>query len=67
MGVAGLAGIGFTVSLFIAGLAYPENPDLEAAARLGILAGSIVAGALGMLLLFAASKRNDAEQQEGRS
>jgi NhaA family Na+:H+ antiporter len=42
--VVGLsAGIGFTMALFIAGLAFPPGPTL-ATAKLGILAGSAVAG-----------------------
>jgi len=49
-GVAALAGIGFTVSLFVTGLAF----DDEAAARaatIGILAGSLVAAVLGAEVL----------------
>ncbi len=51
VGVAALAGIGFTVSLFIAGLAF-ERPELQDAAKVGILAASLLAGLLGALLLF---------------
>jgi NhaA family Na+:H+ antiporter len=46
-----LAGIGFTMSLFISGLAL-EGLDLEAA-KVGILAGSLIAAIIGMGLLFA--------------
>lgn len=49
-GVSALAGIGFTVSLFIADLAY-VSPDLIDHAKLGILAGSLTAGAVGAALL----------------
>lgn len=42
-----LAGIGFTMSIFIALLAFP-NPDLLAAAKLGVLVGSLVAALLGL-------------------
>ena len=49
-GVAWLGGIGFTMSLFIAGLAYGEGP-LLALAKVGILAASIVAGIGGYLVL----------------
>jgi NhaA family Na+:H+ antiporter len=43
LGVLGaLAGIGFTMSLFIAQLAFPEGQYL-AAAKLGIIAGSLIA------------------------
>jgi NhaA family Na+:H+ antiporter len=48
--VAAVAGIGFTMSLFIAGLAYPD-PTLQDQARVGILAGSLVAAAIGTLVL----------------
>jgi NhaA family Na+:H+ antiporter len=51
-GVAALGGIGFTVSLFIASLAF-DDPALEAAAKVGILLGSILAGTLGAALLLA--------------
>lgn len=51
-GAAVVAGIGFTVALFIAGLAYPERPDFLDQARLGILAGSIMAGLAGAAILL---------------
>ncbi|HWN43736.1 MAG TPA: Na+/H+ antiporter NhaA [Thermoanaerobaculia bacterium] len=50
-GAAWLGGIGFTMSLFIAGLAFPGMPDLLAAAKLGILAASLAAGICGWILL----------------
>lgn len=49
-GVALLAGIGFTVSIFIATLAF-EDPQLVDAAKLGILAGSVAAAAIGTAVL----------------
>jgi NhaA family Na+:H+ antiporter len=49
-GVAAVGGIGFTVSLFIAGLAF-DDPGLQGQAKVGIFAGSIVSGALGAALL----------------
>ena len=51
VGVAALAGIGFTVSLFIAGLAYTDPSELEAA-KIGILAGSVVAAVIGLAALL---------------
>jgi NhaA family Na+:H+ antiporter len=49
-----VAGIGFTMALFIAGLAFTE-PERLAAAKLGVLLGSVLAGvatlALGRALL----------------
>ena len=49
-GLGFLGGIGFTMALFIANLAL-EDGALLAQAKLGILAGSLVAGALGYFLL----------------
>ncbi len=51
-GVAWLAGIGFTMSLFIAGLAFGEG-ELLSVAKLAILVASIVACLGGMLVLRA--------------
>ncbi|WP_417672388.1 Na+/H+ antiporter NhaA [Roseibium sp.] len=45
-----LTGIGFTMSLFIAGLAY--DPAILNAAKLGILAGSVCSAAIGVLMLL---------------
>jgi Na+:H+ antiporter, NhaA family len=44
-----LGGIGFTLSVFIANLAF-EDPVLLAAAKLGVLVGSAVAATLGLIL-----------------
>ncbi|HSN97698.1 MAG TPA: Na+/H+ antiporter NhaA [Candidatus Nanopelagicales bacterium] len=58
-GVAWLGGIGFTMSLFVAGLAFAGAPDLLTASKLGILAGSLVAGAVGGFLLWRSSPRGE--------
>ena len=50
LGYAWLAGIGFTMSLFIAMLAFDETGPLYAA-KTGILAGSLVAGVAGAIVL----------------
>lgn len=50
LGAAALAGIGFTVSLFITPLAYPDPPLLEGA-KIGILGGSVVAAIIGIAIL----------------
>ncbi|MEO8463603.1 MAG: Na+/H+ antiporter NhaA, partial [Chloroflexota bacterium] len=50
IGVALLAGIGFTMSLFIAGLAFGPGPALDEA-KLGILAASVVAAVVGLVFL----------------
>jgi Na+:H+ antiporter, NhaA family len=50
-GVSVLAGIGFTVAIFIATLAYADAPELLAQAKVGILLGSFASGLAGFLLL----------------
>jgi NhaA family Na+:H+ antiporter len=49
-GVACLAGIGFTMSLFITDLAFADE-NLIAASKVGILTASLAAGILGYLIL----------------
>jgi Na+:H+ antiporter, NhaA family len=51
LGVSIVAGIGFTVALFIAALAYPHSPALLAEAKIGILLGSLAAGLAGVAVL----------------
>ncbi len=50
-GVALLAGVGFTMSLFIAGLAFSGNTGMTDSAKLGILGGSLISGLAGYLVL----------------
>ncbi|WP_419815085.1 Na+/H+ antiporter NhaA [Glacieibacterium sp.] len=50
-GIALLCGIGFTMSLFIAGLAFGEGSTGNEAAKLGILGGSLAAALCGYLVL----------------
>ncbi len=50
LGAAALAGIGFTVSLFIADLSYTGDARLEQA-KIGILAGSLLSGMIGAAVL----------------
>lgn len=47
-----LAGIGFTMSLFVAGLAFPDSPHNLAAAKVGTLAGSVCSAAIGAVVLL---------------
>ena len=49
-GAGALAGIGFTMSLFIARQAFPAAPDF-AAAKIAIFVASLIAGVLGVALL----------------
>jgi NhaA family Na+:H+ antiporter len=50
-GVAVLCGIGFTMSLFIGGLAFAD-PQHETAVKLGVLAGSALSGFAGAAILL---------------
>jgi len=54
-GAACLAGIGFTMSLFITLLAFQEQSQLTVA-KMGVFAGSAISGVLGLVLLVAAGK-----------
>jgi NhaA family Na+:H+ antiporter len=50
LGVSALAGVGFTVSLFITDLAFKTDENLKAS-KIGILAASVLAGVLGYVFL----------------
>jgi NhaA family Na+:H+ antiporter len=54
-----IAGIGFTMSLFIAGLAFPSDATIDSA-KIGILAASLLAGVTGYLLSRRARRRSGA-------
>jgi len=60
-GIACLAGIGFTMSLFIGSLSF-ESPELMNDVRLGVLAGSIVSGLLGFAVLKYAARLDEPEE-----
>lgn len=66
VGVGFLAGIGFTMSLFIASLGFGEGELLEVA-KLGILSASLLAGIIGTLLLLQAkpAQAEDEGMEEG--
>ena len=59
LGAGALAEIGFTMSLFIAGQAFPAELDFEAA-KIAVFAASILSAAIGMAILVIAA-RNGAE------
>ena len=50
-GAGALAGIGFTMSLFIAGQAFPASADF-AAAKIAVFAASILSAIIGVALLW---------------
>jgi NhaA family Na+:H+ antiporter len=61
LGAGALAGIGFTMALFIANLAF-DGAALESA-KFGILFASLIAGILGMALLVGVTARRSQEPQ----
>lgn len=64
MGVALLCGIGFTMSLFIGLLAFPDDAARQEGVKIGILAGSLVAGLAGWLVLRVSPRRIKAPRAE---
>ena len=61
-GAAWLGGIGFTMSLFIAALAYGDGTDELAMAKIGVLAASVIAGFGGFALLRAVPADGDSRR-----
>lgn len=51
VGMAGIAGIGFTVSIFVAGLAF-DDPAATDQAKIGVLVASAIAAAVGSAILM---------------
>jgi NhaA family Na+:H+ antiporter len=64
-GVGCVAGVGFTVSLFIAGLSFPGSETLSDDAKVGILVASVAAAALGVVVLLLAAARRPGEPANG--
>ena len=63
VGIAMAAGIGFTVALFVTGLAF-DMPAFADQAKVGILAASLVAAVLSALMLRVAAARASASELE---
>ena len=64
-GAGWLGGIGFTMSIFVAGLAFREEALLNMA-KLGIFTASVLAGIVGSVLLLRNHPSAGADQREGR-
>ena len=57
-GVCVLCGVGFTMSLFIGGLAFEgQGAALESQLKIGVLCGSLLAGTMGSLMLLCSARR----------
>ncbi|WP_372753340.1 Na+/H+ antiporter NhaA [Labilibaculum sp.] len=63
LGISFLAGLGFTMAIFIANLAFVSKPEFIDSAKIGILIGSFVAGLIGYLILRF-TKSSDSTQTE---
>ena len=61
-GVSLLAGIGFTMSLFIGGLAFARAPELAEEVKLGVLMGSVASALAGYAVLRLAPARKKVER-----
>ena len=61
VGLGSVAGIGFTVSIFIAGLSFPGSDVLTSEAKVGILVASLVAAVVGTVLLLVATRGHEPE------
>jgi NhaA family Na+:H+ antiporter len=63
IGVAILSGVGFTMSLFIGGLAFNNNDVFMNSAKIGIIVGSVVSGVVGYIVLRWSILRKESLQQ----
>lgn len=57
IGVSFLAGIGFTMAIFISTLAFADSPNYIDSAKIGVLIGSIVSAIIGYLILLLKNER----------
>ncbi|MBJ7881415.1 Na+/H+ antiporter NhaA [Gelidibacter salicanalis] len=63
LGVSFLAGIGFTMAIFIASLAFVTHPEYIDSAKIGILIGSFISAIIGYTILRMGSDKTDTNQQ----
>lgn len=61
-GISLLCGIGFTMSLFIGLLAFPASEALQDQTKIGVLAGSLIAGIAGYLVLRFGSRERSGDE-----
>jgi NhaA family Na+:H+ antiporter len=59
IGMGLLAGIGFTMSIFISNLAFDSNPELIQSSKVAVLIASILAAISGWIVLKAGLKKSD--------
>ena len=64
VGISAIAGIGFTVSLFVTGLAF-DSVALQDEAKVGILVASVVAAVIGVLILRSAREPDSVAATDG--
>jgi len=64
LGIGAIAGIGFTMSIFVATLAYPDDEALVTASKLGIFAASLASAVVGLVLLTRAGREITASSTE---
>ena len=66
-GVSALCGVGFTMSLFIGGLAFPADDAVhQAQVRAGVVLGSLASATLGVVLLSLSARRRARETEGAR-
>ena len=58
VGIASISGIGFTVSMFITGLAFDDG-TFQDEAKIGILFASLIAALIGTFILYKSSEREN--------
>lgn len=63
-GVAMMGGVGFTMSLFVTGLAFQTEPMLATAAKIGILSGSLVSALTAIVILRFTGRANERQVED---
>jgi NhaA family Na+:H+ antiporter len=59
VGMGTLAGIGFTMSIFISNLAFSDQPELIQSSKVAVLIASLLAAVLGWIILKSDLKKSD--------